>query len=93
MYYEPVDVELDPRVLDQFNYDYDYESYDQVDDQPVQVEYEPEQEEEQPTISNDDQDDFESLNHYNTEDVVIINDKIKEQLANDQSLKIRKPGG
>lgn len=92
MYYEPVDVELDPRVLDQFNYD--YELYDQVDDQPVRVEYEPQQEEEeQPMISNDDQDDFESLNHYNTEDVVIINDKIKEQLANDQSLKIRKPGG
>ncbi|WP_228444812.1 cytadherence-associated protein [Mycoplasma tullyi] len=106
MYYEPVDVELDPRVLDDFNYDYDdyyhydsydrheydHQSYDHEDDQHVHVDHQSD-EDDQPIIANDDQDDFEPVNHYNTEDVVIINDKIKEQLANDQSLKIRKPGG
>ncbi|QZX49420.1 cytadherence-associated protein [Mycoplasma sp. E35C] len=86
MYFEPVDVELDPKLVDQFNeynqsgYDLNYDHNDQV------VDY-----------NNNDYDDYsydaDGIRHYNTKDIVIINDKIQEHLDNDQSLKIRKPGG
>ncbi|WP_027122106.1 hypothetical protein [[Mycoplasma] imitans] len=99
IYYEPVDVELDPRILDEFNYDYDryYDSYEEQNQDQT------DQEQSDQGLALDDNsiiNDYDNLdrvddgiNHYKTEDVVIMNDKIKEQLANDQSLKIRKPGG